>query len=142
MLRSQLQYLQSQLPFALTWARLFYVYGDGQGPASLLSQLKAAVKRGESKFNMSGGEQLRDYLPVDRAAASLATLALTARDNGIVNVCSGEPISVHRLVRTWIEQNGWKIEPNLGHYPYPDYEPLAFWGNCRKLEDCCGQPRG
>jgi dTDP-6-deoxy-L-talose 4-dehydrogenase (NAD+) len=23
---------------------------------------------------------------------------------------------------------------NLGHYPYPDYEPMAFWGNRRRLD--------
>jgi dTDP-6-deoxy-L-talose 4-dehydrogenase (NAD+) len=23
---------------------------------------------------------------------------------------------------------------NLGHYPYPDYEPFRFWGSTRKLE--------
>jgi dTDP-6-deoxy-L-talose 4-dehydrogenase (NAD+) len=135
-LRRQLQVLQSQQPFALTWARLFYVYGEGQAGSSLLSQLKAAVQRGDTVFNMSAGEQLRDFLPVDVAAAALVALAATGRDNGIVNVCSGTPISVVRLVRTWLEQNAWSIELNLGYYPYPDYEPLAFWGDCRKLAAC------
>jgi len=22
---------------------------------------------------------------------------------------------------------------NLGHYPYPDYEPMAFWGDGGKM---------
>ncbi len=22
---------------------------------------------------------------------------------------------------------------NLGHYPYPDYEPMEFWGDTTKL---------
>jgi nucleoside-diphosphate-sugar epimerase len=135
-LRKQLQALQAQVPFALTWARLFYVYGDGQADTSLLSQLKAAVQRGDAAFNMSGGEQLRDYLPIERAAAALVQLARTGRDNGVVNVCSGTPISVASLVRGWIEANGWSIRLNLGYYPYPDYEPMAFWGDCRKLAAC------
>jgi dTDP-6-deoxy-L-talose 4-dehydrogenase (NAD+) len=135
-LRKQLQTLQAQVPFALTWARLFYVYGDGQAATSLLSQLKAAVQRGDAVFNMSGGEQLRDYLPIEEAAAALARLACTGRDNGVVNVCSGAPITVASLVRRWIEANGWSIRLNLGYYPYPDYEPMAFWGDCRKLAAC------
>jgi dTDP-6-deoxy-L-talose 4-dehydrogenase (NAD+) len=135
-LRKQLQSLQARAPFALTWARLFYVYGEGQSAASLLSQLKAAVQRGDAVFNMSGGEQLRDYLRVEDAAEALVRLACTGRDNGVVNVCSGAPISVARLVRRWLEENGWRIELNLGYYPYPDYEPMAFWGDCRKLAAC------
>jgi len=135
-LRKQLQQLQADVPFALTWARLFYVYGEGQSAASLSSQLKAAVQRGDTVFNMSGGEQLRDYLPVEAAADALVRLACTGLDNGIVNVCSGTPISVAELVRGWIEANGWSISLNLGYYPYPDYEPMSFWGDRRKLAAC------
>lgn len=135
-LRRQLEYLQTCSSFKLTWARLFYVFGDGQAQTSLLSQLRNAVERGERVFNMSCGEQLRDYLPVTEAVRNLVTLALARCEHGIVNICSGAPISVRKLVEGWIEQNGWSIELNLGHYPYADYEPLAFWGDNRKLLSC------
>lgn len=135
-LRRQLEFLQQVQPFALTWARLFYLYGDGQAENSLLSQIKKAVERGEKVFNMSGGEQLRDYLPVSEVAKQLVSLAMTVRDNGIVNVCSGNPISVRSLVEGWIRENDWSIDINLGHYPYPDYEPMAFWGDRGKLDRC------
>lgn len=135
-LRRQLEYLKSDQPFTLTWARLFYVYGDGQAENSLLPQLKGAVERGDKVFNMSGGEQLRDYLPITEVAKCLVSLAMGNRDNGIVNVCSGRPMSVRKLVEGWIEENGWSIELNLGYYPYPDYEPMAFWGERHKLDRC------
>jgi dTDP-6-deoxy-L-talose 4-dehydrogenase (NAD+) len=128
-LRRQLQFLQQTHPFDLAWARLFYLYGDGQAPGSLYSLLRQAVERGDAEFNMSGGEQLRDYLPIDEAARQLVLLATTGGNVGPVNVCSGTPISVRRLVETWIADNGWSIRPKLGHYPYPDYEPMAFWGS-------------
>lgn len=132
-LRRQLEYLQQIKPFNLTWARLFYLHGESQAENSLLPQLKKAVERGDKVFNMSGGEQLRDYLPVSEVAKHLVSLAMTARDNGIVNVCSGNPISVRRFVEGWIKENGWAINLNLGHYPYPDYEPMAFWGSTSRL---------
>jgi nucleoside-diphosphate-sugar epimerase len=132
-LRRQLEFLRSVHPFALTWARLFYVYGEGQAETSLLSQLKRTVERGESRFAMSGGEQLRDYLPVEDVAASLVALALRQADVGVVNVCSGKPLSVRALVERWLQENGWNMELDLGHYDYPDYEPMAFWGDRGKL---------
>jgi dTDP-6-deoxy-L-talose 4-dehydrogenase (NAD+) len=82
---------------------------------------------------MSGGEQMRDYLPVTEVARAIVSLAMKESDIGIVNVCSGRPVSVRRLVEGWISENGWNIELNLGRYPYPDYEPMAFWGSPEKL---------
>jgi len=127
-LRKQLEQLKRNHPFALTWARLFYMYGEGQSEASLFSLLRKAVSDGLPVFKMSGGEQLRDYLPVTEVAKRLTDLALGEGDLGILNVCSGQPISVRQLVEGWIEQNGWHIELELGHYPYPDHEPMEFWG--------------
>ena len=135
-LRCQLEYLQQVKPFNLTWARLFYLYGDGQAGNSLFPQLKQAIERKDSVFNMSGGEQLRDYLPVQQVAKYLVALAMTKKDHGIVNVCSGKPISVRKLVENWIKENGWSIDINLGYYPYPDYETMAFWGDRQKLGQC------
>jgi dTDP-6-deoxy-L-talose 4-dehydrogenase (NAD+) len=133
MLLHQLQFLKAQSPFALSWARLFYSWGEGQAPSSLWSQLNAAVARGDARFPMSGGEQIRDFLAVSMLADHLAALARRGGDVGVVNVCSGQPIAVRSLVERWLASNGWSIELTLGHFPYPDYEPLAFWGNNTKL---------
>lgn len=139
-LRRELEYLKSAHPFSLVWARLFYMHGEGQAPDSLLPQLERAVERGEPVFNMSGGEQLRDYLPVTEVARQLVTLALAQRDAGVINVCSGRPISVRKLVEDWVKERGSQIALNLGHYPYPDYEPMAFWGNRSRLNAITGNP--
>jgi dTDP-6-deoxy-L-talose 4-dehydrogenase (NAD+) len=122
----------------LTWARLFYVYGEGQAAGSLLPQLEEAIARGDAVFNMSGGEQLRDYLPIEEAARYLVALALNGTDNGVVNVCSGRPVSVRELAETVVHAHDSRITLNLGHFPYPDYEPMAFWGDRSKLDRCLG----
>ena len=126
--------MKQAFPFNFTWARLFYVFGEGQAPNSLYSQLRMSVESGDSYFKMSGGEQLRDYLPVVELAELLVKLSLIKRDAGVVNVCSGIPVSVRTLVEKWIGENDWKISLKLGYYPYPDYEPLAFWGGRNKLD--------
>lgn len=128
-LRQQLEFLRSTKPFNLTWGRLFYMYGEGQPRTSLYSKLREAVLRGDKIFNLSGGEQLRDYLPVAEVARQIVQLALAQGNIGAVNICSGKPISVRRLVEQWLFENNWEIELNFGYYPYPDYEPMAFWGD-------------
>lgn len=133
-LRRQLEYLRAAQPFALTWTRLFYLYGEGQSENSLWPQLKSSVERGDKVFDMSGGEQLRDYLHVSDAAKHIVTLALNRANIGAVNICSGNPTSVRSLVENWVKENGWEIKLNLGYYPYPDYEPMAFWGDRSRLD--------
>jgi nucleoside-diphosphate-sugar epimerase len=130
----RLEALSLRKPFAFTWARLFYMHGAGQAPNSLLPALHAAAERGDTEFPMSGGEQLRDYLPVSEVAATLVQLALQQRGQGIVNVCSGWPISVKSLIASTIASQGWSIQPRFGVYGYPDYEPMAFWGSRAKLD--------
>lgn len=133
-LRRQLEFLKFVKPFDLTWARLFYMYGEGQPKGSLYPQLKDAVLRGERVFNMSGGEQLRDYLPIEEVARLISILARRQSNTGCVNVSSGKPISVRKLVEGWLAENDWDIDLNLGHYPYPDYEPMAFWGDRHRMD--------
>lgn len=128
-LRKCMEMLQMEFPFRVQWARMFYLYGEGQNPQSLLAQLDQAIERGDSVFNMSGGEQLRDYLPIQQVADYLAAIVEDREFNGIVNVCSGRPISVRSLVEGHLAQRGKSMRLNLGHYPYPDYEPMAFWGD-------------
>ena len=132
-LRKFLEELQKQNSFTLNWIRLFYMYGKGQNPNSLLSQLELALQNGETTFNMSGGEQLRDYLPVEKIAEYIVRIALQNKINGIINCCSGVPVKVKTLVENYLKKNNKKINLNPGYYPYADYEAMAFWGDDTKL---------
>jgi len=136
-LRRFLEILRQDTPFILQWARLFYLHGVGQSPNSLIAQLERAIVDRDAVFHMSGGEQLRDYSPVKEVADRLVTLLEHPECDGICNICSGEPISVRRLVERHLALLNEKISLNLGHYPYPDYEPMAFWGNPGKFHRYC-----
>jgi len=132
-LRRQLEFLAAETGLRLTWARLFYMYGEGQAPSSLYGQFMAAGQAGVDEFPMSGGEQLRDYLEVCDVARSIVELACCAPGAGIVNICAGRPTSVRNLVEGWLCERGWPMTLSLGRYPYPTYEPMAFWGCNAKL---------
>jgi nucleoside-diphosphate-sugar epimerase len=138
-LRAHLQAVANRGGPQLTWLRLFYLYGPGQAPTSLYSQLRAAIASGAVEFPMSPGDQQRDFLPVETAAAHVGALTMNAPGAGIVNVCSGVPKTVAVLVREWLREAGATVRLDLGKYPYPDYEPRAFWGSARKLESLVGK---
>ncbi|MBS1497341.1 MAG: NAD-dependent epimerase/dehydratase family protein [Bacteroidetes bacterium] len=127
-LRKFLQQLQQHESFRLKWLRLFYMFGKGQSEKSILSQLEKALKNKDEVFNMSGGEQQRDYLPVEEVAAQIVQYCLDDDKNGIFNVCSGKPVSISKLVDDYLAAHNGNIRLNKGYYLYPDYEPMNFWG--------------
>jgi len=133
-LRKSLELLKTECNFGLTWARLFYLWGEGQQKNSLYPQLCNAINTGMSEFNMSGGEQTRDYLKVEEVARYLTQLAVDVNSVGIINVCSGNPVTIKNLALDWIEKKQANINLKLGEYPYPDYEPMHFWGGVKKLK--------
>lgn len=137
-LRRYMQYLQTSYKFTLQWVRLFHMYGPGQNPASLLAQLDKAIDHGAASFDMSAGEQLRDYLPVQEVARRLALLVNHPECEGVINCCSGTPVSVRRLVEDRLKERGVSMALNFGRYPYPDYETMAYWGNPSKLFSVLG----
>jgi dTDP-6-deoxy-L-talose 4-dehydrogenase (NAD+) len=140
-LRQQLEFLGRSIPFELVWARLFYVFGPGQRSNSLYAQLTEVISRGDASFAMSGGEQIRDYLRANEVANGLLALTLSPH-TGVVNICSGRPISVRRVVEKWIADCKSTLSLDLGRHPYPEYEPLAFWGDNAKFNGWMARNEG
>lgn len=128
MLHKSLRLLQREHVFNLTWARLFYVYGDGQNPNSIIPLFDQALARGDATFNMSLGEQLLDYLPIEQVAVKITDLIGYTPDD-VFNICSGSPTSIRRLLeQRMIEKNKY-IKLNLGFYEYRKNDSLAMWGH-------------
>lgn len=133
-LRKFMEELQKKNQFMLKWPRLFYMYGSGQHQKSIIPQLEKALANGDTVFNMSGGQQLRDYLTVEQIGEYIVKISLQNEVTGIINCSSGRPISIKEFVLSYLSQNQKSIQLNLGHYPYPDFEPMYFWGENSKLK--------
>ena len=89
--------------------RYFNVYGPRQDPNSpysgVISRFVDQVRRGTAVTVRGDGLQERDFIHVtDVARANVA--ALRSRVDGVVNVASGQVISIHRLAELMIELHG------------------------------------
>jgi nucleoside-diphosphate-sugar epimerase len=79
--------------FTYRWARLFFVYGPGQRPTSLIPHLQTAYARGRPP-EIRQPAAVQDFVHVDDVASALIALAHCDAPSGIFNVGSGEPTSV------------------------------------------------
>jgi dTDP-6-deoxy-L-talose 4-dehydrogenase (NAD+) len=111
----------------LCWARLFYMYGEGQHERSIYKLLMNAINNGDDVFNMSLGEQLYDYMEINHVSKCLTQL-ISGNSPQIINVCSGTPISLRRLVENIIYDSESSLKLNLGFYGYREQDSLAIWG--------------
>ena len=128
--------LKENFSFQYKWIRIFYVYGEGQSKRSLFYLLDKAIKNKDKQFNMSGGEQLRDYLYISELTKYICLIAdQNIYVDKIINCCSGNPRSVKDLVQEYLKDKDYNISLNLGYYPYRDFEPMAFWGDRTNLEN-------
>ena len=134
-LREFIVELKKNFSFTYKWIRVFYTYGEGQSKTSLMYLLDKAIKDKDAEFNMSGGEQLRDFLYIDDVVRYICLIAnQNIYINQAINCCSGKPISVKDLVEEYLEEKKYSMKLNLGYYPYPDYEPMSFWGDKTYLD--------
>ena len=116
------------------WARIFYPFGNGQNPNSLLPSIVEAMNAGQESFPMGSGRQLRDFIEVQEVARQLLTLAIHQSANAIYNVGSGTPRSVLEMAEETVIAHGGSILLQRGAYPDRSDEPLAFWAHMHKFQ--------
>jgi len=119
---------------AFAWLRIFYPYGESQNPNSLLPSLARAIEKGEKSFDTSQGDQIRDFIRVEDVAEAFVRVTDSHQGTGIINVGSGNPLSIRDFLEAYIREKDATIKLNLGVYPRRADEPLAFWANCSKLK--------
>ncbi len=131
-LRKFLQSLQNEYTFNLKWIRLFYMYGEGQSPNSLYSQLNSSIIN-KKTFNMSKGDQVRDYLDINQVVKNIIQISLQNKVLGIINCASGIPITILDFIKKILLIKKSNLSLNIGYYDYPKYEPFSFWADTKKL---------
>lgn len=94
----------AQTPMAFAWARLFYLFGEGEDERRLVPYLHRQLASGQPAL-LGSGQPVRDFMDVKDAGRQLATLSLASFE-GATNICSGEGITIQRLAETIAKQYG------------------------------------
>lgn len=118
----------------LTIARPFHVYGEGENSQRFWSSLVKAAEEGRD-YEMTRGEQIRDFITVQDAANKILQLAQeelsprkTCNSAKIINIGSGRPQRLRDFAKAeWMEHeaSGNLI---LGAIPYRTGEVFRYTG--------------
>lgn len=120
--------LAAELGLGLSIHRLFQVYGEGEAPGRLWPTLRQKAATGED-LEMTSGEQVRYFTPVEIVASRLLSAAGESVPTGLASVfhmSGGEVMSVREFsVRCW-EQFEGKGRLLFGVIPYRKNEVMRF----------------
>lgn len=117
-------FAEERLPFV--WARLFYLYGEGEDPRRLVPYLHRQMERG-MPAELSSGDQVRDFMDVKDAARMLAMDALGPR-KGATNVSTGKGITVRALAESIADEYGRRDLLRFGARPDNITDPPCVIG--------------
>lgn len=111
---------------SFAWARLFYLYGEGEDARRLVPYLRARLSTGEPA-ELTSGTQIRDYLDVAAAGAEIAALALGST-HGAVNICSGHAQTVRELAEQIADEYGRRDLLRFGARADNHFDPPCVVG--------------
>jgi nucleoside-diphosphate-sugar epimerase len=114
------------------WTRFFHLYGPGEAKERLVPSVILALLGGQLA-ECTDGEQMRDYLHVEDVASAVWAVAKSSL-MGAVNIGSGQPVTVGRIVRTIAELVGQQDKIVLGALPTNPGEPPLLVADVRKLK--------
>ena len=116
------------------WLRGFYIYGDDAHNHSIFTKIIQAELNGDRLFPFTTGKNQYDFIHVAEIAQMISACVLQEDIDGIINCCSGVPVSLAEKVEKFIHDNNFKIKLNYGAFPDRPYDSPAIWGDTTKIE--------
>lgn len=123
---------------ALMWLRAYYILGDDSNNNSIFSKITQMEHEGKASFPFVSGKNKYDFIHVDELAKQIATASTQSEITGIINCCSGKPVSLAHKVNEFIEKNHYSIRPDYGKFPERPYDSPAIWGDNTKINKIMG----
>lgn len=116
------------------WLRAFYITGDDAKAQSVFGKLLRAAQEGKTTFPFTTGKNKYDFISVQELACQIAVCVTQTAVNGIINCCTGKPLSLAERMEQFIQENHLHIQLQYGVYPDRPYDSPGVWGDNTKIQ--------
>ena len=131
--RSMIAYCKSN-SILLQWLRGFYILGDDKKNHSIFSKLLQADEQGQELFPFTTGKTKYDFINVDELVEQFSKAVTQTDVTGIINCCSGNPMTLAERVENFIKDHKLKIRLNYGVFPDRPYDSPIIFGDDKKIK--------
>lgn len=125
--------LGEQYGAIVQWIRGYYIYGDDLKNHSIFTKLVEAEQEGKAEFPFTSGKNLYDFMSVEELATQISAVVTQDEINGVINCCSGQPISLADKVESFIKEHDFNIKLKYGAFPDRPYDSPGVWGDATKI---------
>ena len=133
-LRQMVELLAKKSEVCFQWTRGYYIIGDDIKSNSIFSKIVQAEQAGNKKFPFTTGKNLYDFISLEELAKEIACVSLQTEVNGVINCCTGKPVSLAEQVESFIKEHNFKIRLEYGAYPDRAYDSPGVWGDAEKIK--------
>lgn len=123
---------------SLKWLRAFYIVGDDKNNNSIFTKILNLAELGKKTFPFTTGINKYDFLDINLISEYILKAAIQIKVNGIINLCSGKPVSLKDKVEEFILENNLDIKPDFGAFPLRQYDSPAIWGDATLIKKIVG----
>lgn len=132
--RAMMQYT-AQKGCILQWLRCYYILGDDMKNNSIFCKLLHASAKGQKTFPFTSGKNKYDFIQVVELANLIAVAVMQNEVHGIINCCTGKPISLAEQVESFIKEHNLDIKLEYGAYPDRSYDSPCVFGDAKKINN-------
>lgn len=132
-LRKSIELYASQHNCKFQWLRGYYIFGDDLYGNSIFCKIRQAAKDGKETFPFTTGKTKYDFIKDDDLAKYIALTITQSEVLGVVNICSGKPVSLADQIEWYIKTNKLPIKLEYGKYPDRPYDSPCIYGDNTKL---------
>ena len=116
------------------WLRAYYITGDEAHGSSIFAKITQAELDGKKTFPFTSGKNLYDFVDIDDLAKMIVAASVQGDTDGIINVCTGKPVSLADRVEAFLQQKQYSIRLDYGAFPDRPYDSPGEWGDPTKIE--------
>ena len=138
-LRQAMELLVKDKGIVLQWLRAYYIIGDDLKSNSIFSKIIKMEMEGKESFPFTSGKNKYDFISIEELAEQIVASSTQTKVKGIINCCSGNPISLAEKVEEFIKENNFKIKLQYGAFPDRKYDSPAVWGDNSKIQHILGK---
>lgn len=120
-------------PVSVKWLRAFYITGDDRLNHSVFTKILDAAENGQKEFPFTKGTNQFDFIDIHDLARQIAAASVQNEIDGIINVCSGEPVSLKDKAEEFIRHHNLNIKLNFGVFPQRRYDSPVVYGDNEKI---------
>lgn len=133
-LRQLVTLITKENPVKMNWLRAYYITGDDLRSNSIFAKIVKMEQEGKEKFPFTTGTNKYDFIDIEQLAEQIVAASIQTEISGIINCCSGNPITLSDKVEEFIEKNNFHIKLEYGAFPDREYDSKEVWGDSSKIK--------